>query len=100
MGLSAEFWTNVGVVLAATVAALAGYFSRTIFGVSSSSPKADPVLTGIGVELGNRQQIGDLVTAVNRVADAIEGKKQASIEGKIDDILDRIDEAERLQRRR
>lgn len=57
--------------------------------------KTDPVLTGIGVELGNRVQMQELVEAVNRVADEIANKKQEEVVDKLDEALRRMDESER-----
>lgn len=87
-----DLWANLGILLAAAVAALAGYFGPKIFGrtpASSPSPTS-PVITGVGLELGNREQTERLITAVNGVAAAIRDKKQDEMQETMSDLLEEL----------
>lgn len=61
----------------------------------NTAPPAGPVVAGVGLELGTRMQMDQLIAAVNRIGNLIEGKKQSAMEAKLEDILERLDRAER-----
>ena len=82
----AELWTNLGVVATGIIGMLAGYFAKR-----TSKPITDPVVAGVGFELGNRMQTEQLIAALNRIGDILEGKEQAKIEGDLKEILERLD---------
>ncbi|HTV67501.1 MAG TPA: hypothetical protein VMF90_03095 [Rhizobiaceae bacterium] len=97
--MSPDFWTNLGILLAAVVAGLAGYYGPRLR-QPPAPVKIDPVVAGIGLELGNRQQLDLLIQAVNRVADVLDGKKTAGIEETLKEILERMEAVESRQRPR
>lgn len=86
--LAGQAGALAGVFIGATVAGLIGYFRKR--------PQAnDPVLAGVGIELGSRGQMDMLIAALNRIGDILENKKQSAMEAKLQDILERLDRAER-----
>lgn len=89
-----EVVTLIGVFAGTALAAYFGYFRQP-----KPPRQQDSVLTGVGLELGNRQQLDMLIVAVNRVADAIEAKNQASLEDLLQDIKNDM-EAMKPPRRR
>jgi len=69
---------------------------RYLKSLHAPKPSADhPVLGSIGLELGSRLQIDQLIGEVRRIGDILENKKQSAMEAKLEDILDRLDKAER-----
>lgn len=53
--------------------------------------KPDPVLTGVGLEFGSREQTERLIAEVKRIADALTDKNTAGINDALEDQSDRID---------
>lgn len=94
-----EILTNLGIILAGLVAGLVAYWTK--------KPPVPPVTTdavfaGVGVELGNRAQMDQLISELRRCADGIEilaDQKRAGMEGKLDAILEELREAERDDKR-
>jgi glutamate dehydrogenase/leucine dehydrogenase len=87
-----DFFTYAGVFVGGIVLALAGYRKKP----KPSEPET--VVTGIGVELGNRHQTDQLIAIGLRIAVSLEmlaDKKQAGMEAKIDRILEDLEERER-----
>ncbi|MBL8578072.1 MAG: hypothetical protein JNK47_12660 [Mesorhizobium sp.] len=66
-----------------------GAIGKYLKSLNASPP--NPVLTGVGIELGNRQQMDQLIAGVNRIGDILENKKQSAMEGKLEDILERLE---------
>lgn len=88
--MSPEVWTNVGTLLAAALAGLAGYYGPRLVG--RQPPRSDPtVLTGIGLELGNRQQMEMLIAEVRRIGDILDNKSREEMDEKLDELLRRLD---------
>lgn len=58
---------------------------------SLKAKQSDPVLGGVGLELGNRAQIDMLIAAINRIGDILENKKQAGLEEMLKEIRDDMD---------
>ena len=56
-------------------------------------PAPSPVLTGVGLELGSREQTERLIEQVKRIADVLEDKNQAKIEDKLEDLAEKVDAA-------
>lgn len=76
----------LGAFLAAVVAGAIGYFVR-----SKPAAKPDATLTGIGLELGNRAQMDQLITAINRIGDIMENKRQTRMEEMLEELADKVD---------
>lgn len=87
-GNLAEYFTLAGVFVGGIFAALVGYRKRP------ERPTSDVAVASVGLELGNKLQMEDLIKAVNRVGDILENKKQAGIERKLGELLDRMNEIE------
>lgn len=94
-------WTNaitlVGVFMGAATAAYVGYSKRW-----PAKPEA-PVLTAIGVELGNREQTERLIAEVHgcRVAlEVLADRRTEEIEDIHKELLERMDRAEQMQKTR
>lgn len=97
--LIATIGTNLGWLLAAGLSGLVMYWK-------TKPPKApDPIVTGVGVELGNRMQMDALIAEQKRCADylsvisshlaVLADRKQEAIEDKLDVMLQRLEERER-----
>ncbi|RWF66827.1 hypothetical protein [Mesorhizobium sp.] len=94
-------WNNLltlaGVFIGAAVAAYVGYSKRW-----PAKPDG-PVLTAIGVELGNREQTERLIGFVARCATALEvlaDRRTEELSDMHQELLDRLDKAEQHARRR
>ena len=72
---------GTGIVGLIVILCAVGQYLRSL---RAPPPAADPVLTGIGVELGNRQQLDLLIAEVKRIADALTDKNTAGINDRID----------------
>lgn len=106
---SPDLWANLGVLLAAGVAALTGYFGPKIFSKTPPNPlpKSDAVVASVGLELGNRLQMDQVIVQLCRIADALENKKQADLvdmlkelRGGMREVKEEIDDLRDDQRRR
>lgn len=97
-----EILTYLGVLLGGIILTLAGYAKKP----KQSEP--DMVVTGVGVELGNRMQVDQLIGETKRCADYLSSisasmavladQKQAAMEDKVDEIkilMERLAEKER-----
>lgn len=97
--MPADFWTNAGVLIAAVVAMLAGYYGPRVFAKpAGEASRHDPVLTGIGMAFGDKEQQERLISGVERIAKAAEtlaDQKQADMSEKMDELLQRLEQAER-----
>lgn len=83
-----EYVTLAGVFVGGILAALVGYRRRP------ERPAAEVAVASVGLELGNKLQMDDLIKAVNRLGDILENKKQAGMEKKLDELLERMEEIE------
>jgi hypothetical protein len=85
-----EIDTYAGVVVGGIILVLLGYKQK---------PKEpDSVVASVGLELGNRAQMDMLITEVKRCADSLgilADRKQAAIEDRLDEVLERLEERER-----
>ena len=84
----ATFWTNAGILVAALVSGAYAYFKQPKKPELISPPAA--VITGVGMELGSREQTERLITAVNGVAAAIRDKKQDEMQDTMDSLLEEL----------
>jgi hypothetical protein len=85
-----EYITLAGVFFGGIVAGLLGYLRRK----PETSSGSEMAVASVGMELGNKLQMDELIKAVNRVGDILENKKQAGIEKRLDELLERIDDIE------
>lgn len=95
--MPADFWTNAGVLVAATIAMLAGYYGPKVF-AKPDAAKHDPVLTGIGLAFGDKDQTERMIGFLERIAKAAEAlanHRQAEMTEKMDELLERLEQAER-----
>jgi hypothetical protein len=88
----------VGGFVAAFLAGLFGYFKRP-----KEMTRVDPVLSGIGLEYGNREQSERLIVEAKRQADALVRCAEqltilsgAFVDEKTDSINDRLDDQNKL----
>ncbi len=94
---SPDVWVNVGGVIAAVIFGVAGYFEPKL--LNKTPAKVGPVIAGIGLALGDREQSERLIEAAQRCAAALEqlaDKRQSEIDEKLQELLERI----RTSRRR
>lgn len=95
-----DLWVQIGGLIAALAAGAAGYFGRELLG--KSSPKVDPVITGIGLALGDKEQSERLIDELRRIAVALEAladKRQSEIDEKLEELLERIPDKSTPRRR-
>ena len=90
-----EYLTLGGVFFSGIIMGLVGYLKKR-----PDHPEANPVIASVGLELGNRMQMDELIKAVVRVGDILEDKKQAELRDGFKEILDRMDDMEEQQARR
>jgi hypothetical protein len=91
---SNEVLASAAFFIASVLAALYSYIRKP----PPAPPTTSAVITGIGGELGNRQQMDMLIHEVRRIADAAEklvDQKQISMREKMDELLERLEEAEK-----
>lgn len=93
-----EILANLGVIFAGIIGILAGYFTKR-----TGKPPAsqDAVVASVGLEFGNRMQMDELIIQTKRGSDALVSaaaslailadRKQADIEDKLDELLERVD---------
>lgn len=82
-----EIVTSAAVFAGTALAAYFGYFRKV------TPPPVDPVITGVGMELGNRQQMDMLITEVRgcRMAlEAIADRKRSEMQETLEDIVERL----------
>lgn len=92
-----EILTNIGVVLAGIFAGFFAYATK-----KPPSAVSDPVIAGVGLELGNRAQTDQLISEVRRCADSLAvlaDRKTEEIDESLKEILERLDREERDRRR-
>lgn len=89
-----DVWANLGILLATAVAALAGYFGPRVFGKTPpAAAKADPVLMGVGVAFGDKEQSERMIECLDRIATALEAiadRRQSEMQDTMEEILDRL----------
>ena len=90
-----EYLTLGGVFFSGIIMGLVGYLKKR-----PEPAEANPVLASVGLELGNRMQMDELIKSVDRIGDILEDKKQAGIKEGLKEILERMDEMEEQQARR
>ena len=84
-----DFWANAGVLIAAAVAALAGYYGPRVFGKSPPA-KVDPVLSGIALALGDKEQSERIIATLERIARALEAiadKRQNDMQETLEELV-------------
>jgi ribosomal protein S4 len=96
MVLTTEILGGAAVGVVVILAAIGNYLRSK---QAPSAAAASASVMAIGAELGSRQQMDEVIEQLRRIADAIEAKKQAGLESRLDDILHRLDRAEEHQRR-
>lgn len=64
---ASDIWANFGVFLAAFVALLSGYYGRPWLAKTVPDRRADPVITGIGLALGDKEQQERLISVHERM---------------------------------
>jgi len=94
----ADIWTNLGILIGAAVAMLAGYYGPRVFG--RAPLKQDSVIASVGVELGNREQMERLISEVKRIADAITDKNTAGINDRLEELAAQLEAMNEVPRRR
>lgn len=82
-----EALTFAGIFVGGLIAGLMGYYRTKKPGGGTR----DSVLTSVGVELGSKFQMDEVIKALNRIADAIEGKRTTGMENMLRDLLQRVD---------
>ncbi|WFR98731.1 hypothetical protein [Rhizobium tumorigenes] len=90
-----EYLTLGGVFFSGIIMGLVGYLKKR-----PEHAEANPVLASVGLELGNRMQMDELIKSVDRIGDILEDKKQVGIKEGLKEILERMDEMEKQQTRR
>jgi len=93
-----DILANIGAVIAGLFAGWIAYYSKK---PPVAPQTSDAVVAGVGLELGNRLQIDQLIGEVKRCADSLAilaDRKQATTEAKLDRILEELDEAEERER--
>lgn len=84
---------GTGIVGLLVIVGAIGQYLRTY----RSSPP-NPVIAGVGLELGNREQVERLIEQVKRIADALTDKNTADVNDRLEELAGKVDEA--LNRRR
>lgn len=100
MGPELELTWDVAAYGLAGLLIILGSIGRYLQQKRSAKPHADPLLTGVGLELGTRVQIDMLISAVNRIGDILENKRQAGLEEMLKDIRDDMEKLKRPPPRR
>lgn len=94
-----DVWANLGILLAAAVAALAGYFGPKVFNKTSPSvAKTDPLIMGLGMALGDKEQTERMIECQMRIAKALEAladHRQAEMQDTMEQILARLSAQEK-----
>ncbi len=91
---SNEVLASAAFFIASVLAALWTYIRKP----PPSPATTSTVITGIGGEFGNRQQMDMLIIEVKRIADALQAlsdQKQNDMNEKMDELLERLADAER-----
>lgn len=76
-----------GVVGIIVVVGAIGQYLRTF---KAKTP--DPVLAGVGIELGNREQAERVIAQLKRIADALADKNASDISNRLEDLAEKVDE--------
>jgi hypothetical protein len=85
----------------AAAAFFVGTVIATVISYLVKKPPAihhDAVVAGVGIELGNRMQTDQMITELKRIGDSLAvlaDRKQAAVDDKLEEILERLDEKER-----
>lgn len=77
-----ELITLAGVFFGGLIAGALSYLKKP-----KPTMSQDPVLAGIGMELGNKAQMKELIDAVKGIEKAIRDEKQDEMEDKMDALL-------------
>lgn len=86
--------TFAGVFVGGLIAGLIGYKRKP------PAPASTPVLTGLGMAYAEHDQMERLISEVKRIADAIGDKNAANINGRLEDLVERLDNMQTPPRRR
>jgi hypothetical protein len=86
MQIAAEIWIAAIYGALLLLAGIGRYLTRPKQPVS-----VDPVLSGVMGGFVDREQMAQLIAAVNRVADVLSDKNAADLNDRLDDIMDRLD---------
>jgi ABC-type anion transport system duplicated permease subunit len=91
LGFDKETLYAIGLAIAAVAAGFFGYFKKP-----RTPAVSDPVLTGIGFELGNREQIKQLIEATQKCAEELKRIADAITDRNTESTNDRLDSQTRL----
>lgn len=89
-----EIWTNLGIFFGGIMAAVAAYYGKKV----PPPPSTSPVLAGVGLEFGSRDQMERMIDELARIAGALESladHRQSDMKDTMDELLDRLRSAER-----
>jgi len=89
-----ELITLAGVFFGGLLAGAVGYFKK-----QKPVGAQTAVLTGVGMELGNKEQIERLIHAVEKIAKAIHDEEQDEFKLKMEHLLEALERAEQRPQR-
>jgi hypothetical protein len=90
---SNELVTLAGVFVGTAVAALIAYLKKPV-----PKPEPNAIVTGIGLELGNRLQLDEMNMQLRRIADAAEilaDRKQAELSETLKELVEKVEDLDR-----
>jgi hypothetical protein len=90
MEFTNDLWVHAVYGLLLALAALKQYLDKP-----KQPPKNEAIIAGVGLGFGERDQMERLIAEVKRIADALTDKNTSGINHRLDELLERIDEAER-----
>lgn len=90
---SNEVVTLAAVFIGTAIAAAIAYLRKP-----GPKPEANPIVTGIGIELGNRLQFEEMNAQLKRIADAAEilaDRKQAELSETLKELVEKVEDLDR-----
>lgn len=81
---------GTGIVGILVIVGAIGQYLRTY---RARPTQLDPVLAGVGLELGNRQQADQIIFQLKRIADALTDKNTADVNDRLDELAEKVDDA-------
>lgn len=97
-----DVWFQVGGIAAALLAGAAGYFWTRMWG-KQPQPPGHPVLTGIGMAIGDRDQAERQIVMLERIAKALEviaDRRQHDMQETLDELVEQLKQKEMRPSRR